>query len=168
MARLTKWLVGGALALQLGACGYHLRGAAPLTWHLGSIYLQDVQAGRLGAEVRRQMSVSGVQFAASPQQADIIVTVGNEAYDRRVLSVDPDTGKVREYEIDIFAALSAVKGDGTVLLDKDEVHLQRDYVFEEGTALGKFAEEETLQADLREDAAQTILRRLQALGAGRR
>lgn len=163
--RTATLLLTALLTLLLAACGYQLRGATVVDWRLGAVYLQEQQSGDLAGEVRRQLTQSGVTLAGDARAADTAVTVSGETYDRRVLSVDPDTGKVREYELEIAAFLTVARADGTLLLEREQIALQRDYVFEEGTALGSFAEEETLRADLREDAAHAIFRRLKALGS---
>jgi LPS-assembly lipoprotein len=83
-----------------------------------------------------------------------------------VLSVDPDTGKVREYELIVETSVLVVSAGGKVLLEDDDISLQRDYTFDETAALGKYEQEGTLYREIRKDLAAAIVRRLQALHPG--
>ncbi|MGQ0657412.1 MAG: LPS-assembly lipoprotein LptE [Chromatiales bacterium] len=154
-----------ALLLVLNGCGYHLRGSTGESWNLGRVYIQHEGTGGLSYEVQRLLVLGDVTFARSAAQADTIVSFVREDQERRVLSVDPRTGKVREYELIMEAVLRVTQPTGKVLIDDDSVVLQRDYVFDETVALAEYAEETTLFRELREDMAAAVLRRLQALNA---
>ncbi|HTT07946.1 MAG TPA: LPS assembly lipoprotein LptE [Gammaproteobacteria bacterium] len=152
-------------ALLIAGCGYHLRGSAAGGggWNLGRVYVMESGASTLAAELRNQMDIYEVKLARNVQEADALIHLDREKYDRRVLSVDPSTGKVREYEIGIETILSVTRPDGTVLLAETPIDLRRNFTFDEASVLGKSLEENTLQAEMRTDAAETIMRRLQAL-----
>lgn len=156
-------LVMFALLLVTG-CGYHLRGlASGGGWSLGRVYVAESGATALAAELRNQMAIYEITQASNVQQAEALIHLDREKYDRRVLSVDPSTGKVREYEIGIEAALSVTRPDGSVLLAETPIDLRRNFTFDEAAVIGKSLQESTLQAEIRTDAAEIILRRLQAL-----
>jgi LPS-assembly lipoprotein len=164
MSRLGSILLICVLLLPaLGACGYSLRGTRQLDLGLDQVLVVSNGADRLAAELRRQLGYSGVAVAGSVASADAVVTLTREKYDRRVLSVDPDTGKVREFEISFHTSYSVQTADGTVLVDNQPLNLERDLTFDETAVLGKFQEETALFEDLREDAAQTILRRVASI-----
>ena len=151
-------------ALFIAGCGYHLRGSAAAGgWNLGRVYVVDSGATALAAELRNQMNIYEVKLARNAQEADALIHLDREKYDRRVLSVDPQTGKVREYEIGIETTLSVTRPDGTVLLAETPIDLRRNFTFDEASVLGKSLQESTLQAEMRTDAAETIMRRLQTL-----
>lgn len=148
------------LAALLFGCGYHLRGSAGGDWNLGKVYLQGGNA--IGAEVRRLLALSGVPMAASPAEAESVLTITRDSQERQVLSVDPDTGKVREFELIVDTGIQVSAG-GKVLLEDNSISLQRDYTFDETAALGKYEEEGSLYAEMRKDLAAAIVRRLQPL-----
>lgn len=148
------------LATLLGGCGYHLRGSTGGDWHLGKIYLQGGSA--IGVEVRRLLTLLGVPMVASAAAADSVLKITRDSQERQVLSVDPDTGKVREFELIVETGIE-VSANGAVLLEDDSLSLQRDYVFDETAALGSYEEEGALYAQLRKDLAAAIVRRLQPL-----
>jgi LPS-assembly lipoprotein len=95
------------------------------------------------------------------------VRLGNERFDRRVLSVDPRTGKVREFELGYAVDLNVTHRDGRSLIGPDTVTLLRDYVFDETAAISEFEEENLLREEMRKDAAEAILRRLQSVKLNR-
>ncbi len=151
-------------ALLVAGCGYHLRGSAAAGgWNLGRVYVVDSGAAALAAELRNQLDIFQVKVARNAQEADALVHLDREKYDRRVLSVDPETGKVREYEIGIETVLSVTRPDGAILLAETPIDLRRNFTFDEASVLGKTLEEGTLQAEMRTDAAEIIMRRLQTL-----
>ncbi|MCC6716201.1 MAG: hypothetical protein IT496_13270 [Gammaproteobacteria bacterium] len=147
-------------AIGLSGCGYHLRGSTGGDWQLGRVYMKG--GGATGAEVRRLLSLIGVEFVSQAGQADTIITITRDTQERQVLSVDPKTGKVREYELIVDTSILAVSADGRVLLEDDDIALQRDYTFDETAALGKYEQEATLYREMRRDLAAAIVRRLQA------
>jgi LPS-assembly lipoprotein len=152
-------------ALLITGCGYHLRGLASGGggWGLGRVYVVESGASTLAAELRNQMQIYEVKLASNIQQADAIIHLDREKYDRRVLSVDPSTGKVREYEIGIETILSVTRLDGSELLAETPIDLRRNFTFDETSVIGKSLEESALRAEMRTDASEIILRRLQAL-----
>lgn len=153
--------------LLVTGCGYHLRGlTSGGGWSLGRVYVVESGATTLAAELRRQMEIYKIKQARNVQEADALVHLDREKYDRRVLSVDPSTGKVREYEIGIEAALSVTRPDGSELLAETPIELRRNFTFDEASVIGKSLEESTLQSEMRTDASEIILRRLQALHPG--
>jgi outer membrane lipopolysaccharide assembly protein LptE/RlpB len=109
------------------------------------------------------LSLSGVSLVGSPPDADAILTFTREEQQRRVLSVDPDTGKVREYELVVDTGVTVTTPAGMVLMEDDSIALQREYVFDETAALGAYEQEATLFIEMRKDLAAAIVRRLQAL-----
>jgi LPS-assembly lipoprotein len=155
-----RMLVAALLALLLAGCGFHLRGSVPLEWHLGKVYIAPGPA--VASILANQLQLNGVTVVGNPAQADAIITITHENYDRRVLSVNPRTGKVTEYEISIHVGVQATRPDGILLFSDDSIQLQRDQTFEESAALSKFQAQTIIERDLRTDAADVVMRRLQS------
>lgn len=149
------------LATVLGGCGFHLRGSTGDDWHLGKVYLQG--PGAVASEVQRLLLLNRVPLAATADAADTILTITRDSQDRQVLSVDPDTGKVREFELTVNTGFRVTAASGEVLLEDDAIALDRDYTFDETAALGKYEEESALYGEIRKDVAAAIIRRLQPL-----
>ena len=61
---------------------------------------------------------------------------------------------------------SLVKSNGDVLLDNETLLLVRDFIDDENDVIGRTNESVVISRDLKRDAAQQILRRIQALKPG--
>ena len=155
-----------ALCLSLAACGYHLRGStAALSFAVQSIQVVSVGAGQVAHVVKQRLEQSAVKVVDNPEQAQAILTLSGERYDNRVLSVDPSDGKVLEYEIDYQVGVAITRPDGTAIRESQPISLSRDLTFDPDAVLGKADEQQTVRADMLQDAAQSVLFRLQSVDA---
>ena len=121
--------------------------------------IRNSNAADLATEVRSQLLLSGVEISAD---ADYSLRLVNEHYNRTVLTVSPVTGKVEEYTMTLTVALSIGKKGQEEILANDVITLSRDYLFDEDALLGKASEENVIRANLRQQAATAIIRRLNA------
>ena len=151
------------LLLAVTACGFHLRGAQLDSLRGERIYLQSARANALLAEVRTQLANSGIDTAGTPEQGRYHLLLKNEQVQRSILSISPVTGKVEEFQLTLSATIAILQPGAKPLLSEEKISLQRDYFFDEGAILGKFSEELQLEQDLREQAANQIIRRLNAI-----
>ncbi len=154
-------------ALALCGCGFHLRGTVPADLQFSRVYVRAHSARRVAAELTRQLQYNRVVVAPDAASADVVVDLRNERFDERVLSVDPRTGKAREYQIAYRVNLAVRHTDRRPLIKSQTVDLLRDFTFDETAALGKFEEQQLLREDMIEDAAETVLRRLESVRARR-
>jgi LPS-assembly lipoprotein len=151
------------LAVVLGACGFHLRGAARLSPELERTLITGVSPySSFAISLHQQLQANGIEIVEDQQQATAILNIAQSRTGRRVLSVDDD-GKVREFEL--FTTLSfEVKGqDKQQLLETQTITLTRDFVFDQNDVLGKEAEAELLQEDMEQDIIRLMLYRLQTI-----
>jgi LPS-assembly lipoprotein len=151
------------LILAVPGCGFHFRGTGSVELQVAKVFVESQAADQIIAEVKRQLDYSGVALTSEPGTADAIVRLGNERFDRRVLSVDPRTGKVREFELGYAVDLNVTHRDGRSLIGPDTITLLRDHVFDETAAISEFEEENLLREEMKKDAAEAILRRLQTV-----
>ncbi len=151
--------------LCVSACGFHLRGTVPTDLQFARVYVRAHGARRVAAELARQLSYNRVVVAPDAASADVVVELRNERFDERVLSVDPRTGKAREYQIAYRVDLAVRHTDRRPLIKAQTVDLLRDFTFDETAALGKFDEQQVLREDMIQDAAETVLRRLESVRA---
>ena len=165
--RLSRSLLGVVLSLALvsvAGCGFQPRGQSLAAGHLGEVYV-EASGAQLGAELRQFLDDVGVALAATPAAADVVVSISGERYEKRVLAVDANTGKAREYEVQYDVDYSARTRTGRTLFDNQRLSLTRDYVFDADAVIGKSREETALRDEMRRDAVQQILGRLdRALG----
>lgn len=148
------------LLIGLSACGFQMRGTQSITAaNISRLNLHSVSAAGLSREVKSQLQLAGV--AISPT-ADYTLALENETYQRSVLSVSPNTGKVEEYQLALTVRMSLSKTGVEDLLSYELIRISRDYLYDEDALLGKTTEENKLKQDLRRQAATRIIRRLNA------
>ncbi len=147
-------------SVALAACGFELRGFHALKTKYHKVHLEAAGAPQAATEVTKLLTEGGAAIAPNPAAADAVLSLSNEAYDRRVLSVDSQTGKAREYELLYHVTFGARKPDGKPLFTQASLDLQRDYNFNNAAVLGELNEENILRAQMTRDAAEQIVRRL--------
>ena len=150
------------LLIGLSACGFQLRGTNLQALQNANIFVQSSGANVLAAEVKQQLLDADVTPVTSASDADYIVTLSRESFDRKVLSVSPTTGKVEEYEVSYSSTLNIANQDGSTAARNELVSVSRDYTFDEGSVLSKIDEESVLRKDIAKQAAASVLRRLRA------
>ena len=158
-------LVLALTLVAVGGCGYQLRGAASLPSDLAAIHVagpRDVSHALV-----LLLEGGGISVAPGRDSASSVVKLSGEQFHRRVLSVDSDTGKQREFELVYRIEFEVTGASGEELLAKQTVTLLRDYIFDPNAVLGKSREQAMLHAEMRRDAAAQIVRRISA-SLGRR
>jgi outer membrane lipopolysaccharide assembly protein LptE/RlpB len=100
-----------------------------------------------------------------PSKSDVqaVIELSEEEYDRRVLSVDPDTGKVREVELGLEVKFSVRGRDGKLLIPPERLSWVQDFVFDENSLLGTTERESIIELELAQDAARSIMLRLETI-----
>jgi LPS-assembly lipoprotein len=147
------------LSLLLSSCGFHLRGNLPLS-HFPAMYVQSQRHSELAALVSARLQHNKVQLLDSYQQSAPMLQLVDDSLERRTLSLFPN-GQVAEYEL-IYKVRYAL-----TMPDKEPQQYQfeifRDYQDDPNQALGKAKELELLLDELRQQAANRILRQLSRL-----
>ena len=150
-----------ALAIVIaGGCGYQLRGSVPLTPDIGTMHVTGPRD--ISIAVIQLLDGAGVRAEATRDSQATSVQLSDERLDRRVLSVNPDTGKESEFEFVYQVTFRVTGAEGEELVPRQTVSLLRDYVFDASEVLGKYREESDLHAEMRRDAAVRIVRRIAA------
>ena len=81
-----------ALAIVIaGGCGYQLRGTVSLPPDLGAMHVAGPRD--VGAAVVQLLESAGVRVESTRDSASALLQLRNERFSRRVLSVNPDTGR---------------------------------------------------------------------------
>ena len=150
-----------ALAIvAAGGCGYQLRGSVPLPPGLDAIRI--AAPTDLRNALAQLLDSGGVRVQPAGGSAGVLLRIGDERFDRRVLSVDPVTGKESEFELVYQVVFGVTGAEGEELVPKQTVSLIRDYVFDADAVLGKSREQSVLHAEMRRDAAAQIVRRIES------
>lgn len=166
MVRRARWAgLMVLLATALSGCGgWYLRGTDAHARHsFHRIYLKGDSTEHLTIAVRREIYNRGLRVVTKRANADLIVELEDERYERRILSVDPGTGKVREIELGLLAHFTVRSPDGKLLVPREPLTFQLDYVFDEGSLLGTVEQDNTVQQDLAESAATSLIFRLESI-----
>ena len=151
------------LSLAVAGCGYQIRGAVSLPPGLDAVHVAGPP--EIGAALIEVLDSGGVRVRSNGDSAQAVVRLTEERFSRRLLSVDPDTGKEGEFEVSYRVTFRVTDPDGGELVPGQTVSLLRDYAFDSAALLGKNRERRTLHAEMRRDAAGQIARRiLAALG----
>jgi LPS-assembly lipoprotein len=146
------------LLVLLAGCGFHLRGTVALPPALSQLTLADTSpASEIAAELRRGLARQGVVLGA---EAPMLLQLHEEQYSRRVLSVDA-AGRARDYALGYVVRFSLRSRDGQPWLAGETVSVSRDLTFNAEAVLGSSGEEAQLKAEMRREAVNAILRRLQ-------
>ena len=149
-----------ASMLAAAGCGYQLRGAVSLPPGLEAVHV-DGPPG-IGAELVEALEGGGARIAPTRDSTSALLQLSDERFDRRVLSVDPDTGREREFELAYRVTFRLIGGDGEELVSTQRVSLLRDYVFDSRALLGASHEQGVIRAEMRRDAAEQVVRRIEA------
>lgn len=145
-----------AAALMLGACGFHLKGAdgisPPLTYR--SWHIEGGQALQFPLETARVDDAAGAQMTLRIDS----VSQNKETYTVTRAAV------INEYLL-ILTVEAQVLKRGEPVGKPMTVSVRRILDYADNEILGKQEEEETLWAEMRQDVAEQIVRRLTFLKA---
>ena len=159
----SRCLVLALSIITADGCGYQLRGAVSLPSDLDAIYVDGPP--RIGGALAQVLESGGIRVQSTRESAKALLRLSEERFNRRVLSVNPDTGKESEFELAYEVTFQVIDGGGEELVPRQTVSLLRDYVFDTDAVLGKSREQSVLYAEMRRDAAGQIARRIEtALG----
>lgn len=157
--RCTAGLLLLLSSVLLSGCGFHLRGNLPLS-HFPSMYIQSDKHSELAQLVSKKLEHNKVQLLDSAQAAAPVLQLISDSLERRTLSLFPN-GQVAEYELiyKVRYALTMPDGDAQPY----QFELYRDYQDDPNQALAKAKELDLMLGELREQAANRILRQLSRL-----
>ncbi|MFO7594277.1 MAG: LPS assembly lipoprotein LptE [Pseudomonadota bacterium] len=150
------------LALQLNACGFHLRGAVELPEVMTRTHVVGGGGTDLYYELENALLNAGAEVVTSAEAATGTLTLHKQQVQRRVLSVDSQ-GRAAEYELTLQLAFSLKDSAGRIIADNERLSIVRDYSFDPDSVLGREAEEQALRREMERFAVSQMMRRLQSL-----
>ena len=152
-----KRLAALAVALALGACGFHLRGAATMPFNTIAV----PGASQLIIDLQRNIaSSSNAKVVPRNREPEAVLEILGEVRDKVILSLNTQ-GRVREYQLRYAVSLRVHNGRGGEYLAPITIPLRRDITFND-QVLAKESEEALLYREMQSDMVQQIMRRLQA------
>lgn len=167
MKRVTLRLVtlGFLLLLGLNGCGFKLRDAQPLPTGIEQIFLTGTeQYSPLKRELRKYLKVFQIPFVTQAPETKQAQTVAiyllPDSLERRLLSLFP-TGQVAEYELVLTIRFQVVfAGQEARFVEFD---VTREYQDDPDAILAKSRELDLILSELRQQAADRMIRMLPSL-----
>jgi LPS-assembly lipoprotein len=148
------------LLIAIAGCGFHLRGAVPLSDSLKLMYVQGINVQQdLGLTLKRGLQQNGVQVVDNYEKNSAVLTVLENKFERRILSVG-NNAKVSEFELYGVLKFKITDGQGKLLIEPQQLEAIRDYQFDQTQVLSSDREEAILREQLNEQLVQSLLRRL--------
>lgn len=146
-------------SLLLASCGFHLRGNLPLS-HFPAMYIQSDRHSELALLVSAKLQHNKVQLLNSMQATVPMLQLLSDSLERRTLSLFPN-GQVAEYELIYKVRYALTMPDADAQFYQFELY--RDYQDDPNQALAKAKELDLMLGELREQAANRIVRQLSRL-----
>lgn len=156
----TRLIAVSMIAISLGACGFQLRGAPPVSSALEPLEL-DCQLPvptSLCLSVREQLELGGVQLV-SGEDANYRLRIRGFEQDRRASAITVQAAAA-EYTLRHSVNLELISADGVPIIASTRLTTSESYRYDVSSVLAKQREEESLQQQLSDRLAQQIIFRL--------
>ncbi len=148
------------LAAALAGCGFHLRGAGSSKLPYKTMYIALPETADVNIWLQRYINASGsTEIVADAKTADATFQQLADSRQKTILSVNAQ-GRVREYRLQLNYTFRVVNQQGQVLVEPNEINLNRDISFDDSNILAKDLEEGLLWRDMNSDLVNQIMRRL--------
>ena len=147
-------------AVLVGCSGWQLRGVSEGEALSFSVYVNFSRADKIGRAMPNALRSRGATLLSNSQQADYSISILNERFKRKVISIDPVTGYVRELELNLSCEVTVRDRSGKLVIPRQTLRFSRDYYFDELSAEFTSNNREALEDDLARDATESIVLRL--------
>lgn len=150
-----------ALCLLVAACGFRLKGVAPLPFD--TLYTNIAENSAFGANLRRAIIASSphTRFVSDPQDGEArLIQLANQQT-RRELSIDAE-GQVEEYELILQFAFQLTDAHGRIILPPTVLRAIREVPYDPDDAQAKQAEIRMIFEDMQQSMVARVVRHLSA------
>lgn len=163
-AKLTLWLLLAITVLMQAGCGFKLRGSHQIPDSLKVMHLDSADKhSELARLLRVQLTLNKIELVKRNETTPIL-QLHQDKLDRRTLSLFPN-GQVAEYEL-IYTVRYAI-----ALPEQEnqqfDFEIYRDYQDDPESALAKSKELKLILREMRQQAADRIIRQLASLSQTR-
>ncbi len=157
--RGLRGLACAVLCTLLAACGFHLRGTAPLPFD--SLYTNIAENSAFGAQMRRAIEASSpntrIVENIAQAQARLMQLASNQSL--RQLSLNAQ-GLVDEYELNLSFTFEVVDAKGHILLAPSTLTSSRDLPYNPNAVQAKQGEIGTVFNEMQQGLVDLVVRRL--------
>ena len=156
--RAGACFAGMTMAAVLAACGFQLRGDAPMG--LKTLQVSSDTPSQVAAEVRRSLAGSATRVVKDAKEAEASLKVLTEVREKTIFTIS-GAGRVYEYQLRLIVTYQlTMPGKDEPVIAPSQVELRRLITYSESAPVAKEAEEQLLFRDMIADAASQILRRI--------
>ncbi len=156
---MKRIIIAGVLLMSLSACGFHPRGSYAIPDSVGAVQVTNADT--------YSALTDGLQTAVDRANANkaggsansALLKIHSEQWSTTPLAID-EQAQVREYVTRYKVDFDLTAADGSVLLEKQQIELSREYTYDINVAVGNPAEQEVIQRELRRDMQAAIIRRM--------
>lgn len=148
-----------ALCVLLAACGFQLKGVAPLPFT--TIYTNIAENSAFGAGLRRAIVASSpdTRFVSEPADAQARLTQIANTQSLRELSIDAQ-GQVEEYELNLEFVFQLTDAQGHVVLAPTTLRSTREIPYDPNVVQAKQGEIAAVFNDMQQSLIDRVVRRL--------
>ena len=146
------------MASLVSGCGFHLRGTVILPDSIRTVSIKSPDV-KLRDALVSGLESNNVIIVNSPTSDSAQINISNVDFAREVRTID-DRGKSTGYVLILRASYTVVDSAGKELVKPSVATARRDYNFNQDQLLSATREEELYRDEMREDAAQSILRKM--------
>lgn len=155
-----RLILSAASALVLSGCGFHLRGSFTLPFKTLYVDMDENSAFRARL-VRLLTAGSSVKVVNSATDAEAILKVTSMSQSRDVLSYNTK-GDAAEYELTLKVAFKVSAPDGREYVPESVISAVRSVSYSDDEYLSRQNSEALVYQEMQSDAANQMLRRVEA------
>lgn len=146
------------MASLVSGCGFHLRGTIILPDSIRTVMVTSPDVKLRDALVAGLQS-NNVIIVDGPTSDSAHINIDSANFSREVRTID-DRGKATGFILILRVSYKVTDSAGKELVKPSTASARRDYNFDDTQLLSATREEELYYDEMREDAAQSILRKM--------
>ncbi len=147
------------LISSLASCGFHLRGAADVSF--SSIFIQG-NTLIISKNLNKSLITNGVKILPSAEGAELQLETLGEESEKRILSL-AGAGTVNEFELYYRMHYRTKLAGSNLWSSPQTVEARRDFTYSDANLLAKQGEEKRLNENMQQDVLSNLMRRLSSL-----
>ena len=151
------------LTAMLGGCGFQPRGQTITPDNLPEpLWISGIDMfSPLHRTLSRQLQASGIQLSDSADAAALVLQIQQPSSKRRLFSVD-SRNQAAEFELEESFRFALIGADKTTVIAPQRLRTLRILYRPDNQILAREREEQALRADMRDELARRVLRRIAA------
>jgi LPS-assembly lipoprotein len=160
--KLGKLFLLLILVCSLTACGFHLRGYAPLPPELHTLYLQSNSPySALTKQLQQVLKSSGVILVQDSQDAPLTLQILSDNFGQQITGQGA-SGQISTYQLSYTVSYQLLDAKGRVVQPPQMVGTTRSYAINSNQILGDTTVQTGLKDDMRRDLIYQLLNRLRS------